>query len=139
MDGDFAQTWSRYVLRQLEEHRGDLTNEQIGKLVDASGSMVGNWLKAEGFTKPSADKVVNFWRRFGEGSTLPDAMAAAGYGRKEEYDTVVRHEPDLGMVETERLLEEVLDRTEPSSLKVATRKTTGRLARFRARQDAPPI
>lgn len=109
---DFSQTWSAYVRRQLETHRDGLTNAQVGELIGASGAMVGNWLNAEGFKQASADKVISFWRRFGEGSTLPEALAAAGYASEEEFDTVIRTEPALEAVELDALLEEVRRRAE---------------------------
>ena len=112
MEQDFATTWSAYVRRQLDAHRGELTNEQVGELIGASGSMVGNWLKAEGFRQPAIDKVVEFWRQFGEGTTLPQAQAAAGFADVEEFDTVVHTRPSLETVDIDELLDEVRKRTE---------------------------
>lgn len=77
MNDDFATTWSAYVRRHLDAYPG-ITTEQVGDAIDASATMVGNWIAARGFKQASADKVVAFWREFGGDSTLPEAMAAAG-------------------------------------------------------------
>jgi|UPI0004945F76 hypothetical protein len=140
MDGDFSRSWSNYVRQQLDAHRGGLTNEEVGDLVGVSASGIGNWLGAKNFKKPSADSVIAFHERFGRGSTLPEAMAAAGYGKVEDYDTVTRVKPDISLVDTAELLEEVYGRTKDGDLKVqtTTRKETKR-PRFRARPDAQPL
>lgn len=104
MNDDFATTWSAYVRRHLDAYPG-ITTEQVGDAIDASATMVGNWIAARGFKQASADKVVAFWREFGGDSTLPEAMAAAGYASVEEFDTVVRTKPDLDMVEPDELLD----------------------------------
>lgn len=141
MDGDFSQSWSNYVRQQLDAQRGGLTNEEVGTLIGLSGSVIGNWVNGRNFKKPSADSVIDFWNRFGEGSTLPEAMAAGGYGNVEDYDTVTRVKPDISLMTDEELAEESYSRMVKtrSGLKVRTTTQTAKKSRFRARPDAPPV
>lgn len=133
---DFARAWSNYVERQLASR--DLTNKEVGEVVGVSPSTIGNWRHAKGLNRPSGENVIDFWRHFGEGSTLPEAMAAAGFGRVEEYDTVIRTVPDPALLETSDLLEQIRIRTESGPLATATRRGVSR-SRFRARPDAPAV
>lgn len=140
--GDFSRTWSDYVRQRLGE-QGKVTNEQVGDVVGLSGTMVGNWLRAQGFSKPSADKVIAFWEKFGGNTTLPEAMAAAGYAQVETYDTVVRTRPDPALLDIDELLEEVRKRaaaplataTKPEEVRRAGRKRL----RDTIRPDSPNL
>lgn len=137
MDGDFATSWSQYVNAQLAA-TGEPTLEQVGDLIGASASMVSNWIKAQGFRQPSADKVLEFWRHFGAKTTLPEAMAAAGYGTVDEYDTVIRTKPDPDLLSLDELFQaqkrKIVEAAE-SPLVTATRARGVKLNRNRARKD----
>lgn len=138
MEGDFATSWSRYVNEQLQR-TGETTLEQVGDLIGASASMVSNWIKAQGFRQPSADKVLEFWRNFGGDSTLPEAMAAAGYGRVEEYDTVTRTKPDPDLLTLDEHLDAIRRQAQEAVPFATATKTRGvrgaKTRKQRARKD----
>lgn len=140
---DYSKTWSEYVNRQLGAHAKGMSNEEIGMMIGLSGSAIGNWRARRRFSTVDANNVIAFWKAFGkEDSTLPEALAAAGYGAVEDYDTVTRIKPDTSLLTDEEVAELTYDRMvrAKSDLKVEekTRKETKR-PRFRARRDAPPV
>ncbi len=148
MNDDFARNWSAYVQRQLDANGANLPLTRAAELADITYNTLKSWVNATG-SQPSAANVLNFWRIYGDSSTLPEALAAAGYGDVDEYDTVVRTRPDLSLLDTEELLAEMKNRVDDNPFvqrgatttarKAARKRADLRAVRLDHARNAPPL
>lgn len=81
---------------------GDLPNKEVAKKIGiGSDSTIGNWKRGENFSQPSANLVVRFARAYGV--PLPEALAAAGYGTRDEYSTTILTAPDVSTLSVDEI------------------------------------
>lgn len=147
MTDDYAQTWSAYVQQQLNAHANDLPLTRAAEVAGITYNTLKSWVAATG-SQPSATNVLSFWRAYGDNTTLPEAMSAAGYGEVSEYDTVIRTQPDPSLLDTEELLGEMRNRVGTNPLvpgattaqKVVDRKPASlRSVKLDHAKKAPPL
>lgn len=97
------ETWSAFVCNAI----GHRTNREVAELMELSESMIGNWVRGEGFEYPTAQNVVKFARIFHQ--PLYKALVAAGIGDDSDYGFVATR-PDMSTLTREELLSELLSR-----------------------------